>query len=46
MKNLKVTALALVAILALASCDKNDDKPVNGKESITTDTATFNVVVQ
>lgn len=44
MKNLKITALALVAILALASCDKDDDKPVNGKEPITTVTAIYTPV--
>ncbi|MDD5150491.1 MAG: type 1 periplasmic binding fold superfamily protein, partial [Flavobacterium sp.] len=44
MKNLKITALALVAILALGSCDKDDDKPVNGRESITTVTAIYTPV--
>jgi len=44
MKNLKITALAVVAILALASCDKDDDKPVNGKKSITTVTAVYTPV--
>ncbi|WP_310377947.1 type 1 periplasmic binding fold superfamily protein [Flavobacterium sp.] len=44
MKNLKITALALVSFLALTSCDKDDDKPVNVLESITTITAIYTPV--
>jgi hypothetical protein len=44
MKNLKISALVLVAILALTSCDNDDDKPVNGKEPITTVKAVYKPV--
>jgi hypothetical protein len=43
MKNLKITTLALVALLALSSCSKDDTPPlpVNEEELITTVTAVF-----
>jgi hypothetical protein len=41
MKNFKITTLALVALLALSSCSKDDTPPVNEEELITTVTAVF-----
>jgi hypothetical protein len=41
MKNLKITTLALVALLALSSCSKDDTPPVNEEELITTVTVVF-----
>jgi hypothetical protein len=41
MKNLKITTLALVAILAFSSCSKDDTPPVNEEEVITTVTTTL-----
>ena len=41
MKNLKITTLGLVALLALSSCSKDDTPPVNEEELITTVTAVF-----
>ena len=43
MKNLKITALALVAVLAFSSCSKDDNvtPPVNENELITTITAIY-----
>ena len=41
MKNLKITTLALVALLALSSCSKDDTPLVNEEEVITTVTAVF-----
>jgi hypothetical protein len=41
MKNLKITTLALVALLALSSCSVDDLPPVNEEELITTITAVF-----
>jgi hypothetical protein len=41
MKNLKITTLALVALLALSSCSKDDTPIVNEEELITTVTAVF-----
>lgn len=41
MKNLKITTLALVALLALSSCSKDDTTPVNEEELITTVTVVF-----
>lgn len=41
MKNLKITTLALVAILAFSSCTKDDTPPVNEEEVITTVTTTL-----
>ena len=41
MKNLKITTLALVALLALSSCSKDDTPPVNEEELITTVKAVF-----
>lgn len=44
MKNSKILTLVSIAILALTSCDKDDDKPFNGKEPITTITAVYTPV--
>ncbi|MSP08677.1 MAG: type 1 periplasmic binding fold superfamily protein [Chitinophagaceae bacterium] len=41
MKNLKITTLALVALLAFSSCTKDEIEPVNEEELITTVTAVF-----
>ncbi|MSP07907.1 MAG: type 1 periplasmic binding fold superfamily protein [Chitinophagaceae bacterium] len=41
MKNLKITTLALGALLAFSSCSKDDTPPVNEEELITTVTAVF-----
>jgi hypothetical protein len=41
MKNLKITTLALVALLALSSCSKDDTPLVNEEEVITTVTTTL-----
>ena len=44
MKNSKISALVLVATLALTSCDKDDDNKANKKKQITTVTAVYTPV--
>jgi len=41
MKNLRILAIAMVSIVSLNSCSKDDDKPVNEEEVITTVTTTL-----